>query len=211
MTLPSRKDITDRRIGLFREMIAETMESQDLEFFEELIDNYQDEYDVGLRRIAATLAYLVQKDKPLQMEGGAEEKVEAAPEAVDRPRVREKTGDSRRYRIEVGRIHGVEPRHIVGAISNEAQLSSTHIGQIKLHDAFSLVDLPADLPKETIRLLKDVWVCGQRLQLSLDGGRPESGKEKPFKKRPGKKVEKAVRAKPIGKKPPVKRKSKGEN
>ncbi|TRO83885.1 DEAD/DEAH box helicase [Desulfuromonas acetexigens] len=211
MTLPSRKDITDRRIGLFREMIAETMESQDLEFFEELIDNYQDEYDVGLRRIAATLAYLVQKDKPLQMEGGAEEKIEAAPEFVDRPRVREKTGDSRRYRIEVGRIHGVEPRHIVGAISNEAQLSSTHIGQIKLHDAFSLVDLPADLPKETIRLLKDVWVCGQRLQLSLDGGRPESGKEKPFKKRPGKKVEKAVRAKPIGKKPPVKRKSKGEN
>ncbi|MDY0269687.1 DEAD/DEAH box helicase [Trichloromonas sp.] len=208
MTLPSRQDITDRRIGLFKEMIAEAMESQDLEFFEELIDNYQDEYDVGLRRIAATLAYLVQKDKPLQMEGGAEEKVKAAPEAPERPRVREKTGDMRRYRIEVGRIHGVEPRHIVGAISNEAQLSSTHIGQIKLHDAFSLVDLPADLPKETIRLLKDVWVCGQRLQLSLDEGKPASGKEKPFKKRPGKKVEKAARTKPVGKKPPVKRKSK---
>ena len=32
------------------------------------------------------------------------------------------------------------------------------IGQIKLHDAFSLVDLPADLPRETMRLLQDVWV-----------------------------------------------------
>ncbi|MDX9708589.1 MAG: DEAD/DEAH box helicase [Trichloromonas sp.] len=208
MTLPSRKDITDRRIGLFREMIAETMESQDLEFFEELIDNYQDEYDVGLRRLAAALAYLAQKDKPLQMEGGAEEKITEAPETEAKPRVHEKSGDMRRYRIEVGRIHGVEPRHIVGAISNEAQLSSTHIGQIKLHDAFSLVDLPADLPKETVRLLKDVWVCGQRLQLSLDGGRPESGKEKPFKKRPGKKFDKAARTKPVGKKPPVKRKGK---
>ena len=210
MTLPSRKDITDRRIGLFKEMIAETMESQDLEFFEELIDSYQDEYDVGLRRIAATLAYLAQKDKPLQLEGGGEEKVEEAPETGERPRVREQSGDMRRYRIEVGRIHGVEPRHIVGAISNEAQLSSTHIGQIKLHDAFSLVDLPADLPKETVRLLKDVWVCGQRLQLSLDEGKPPSGKEKPFKNRPGKKVEKATRTKPVGKKPPLKRKRKTE-
>ncbi|OGR33964.1 MAG: ATP-dependent RNA helicase, partial [Desulfuromonadales bacterium GWD2_61_12] len=66
MTLPSRKDIANRRISLFKEQIAEAMEAQDLEFFEELIDSYQSEYDVGLRRIAATLAYLVQKERPLQ-------------------------------------------------------------------------------------------------------------------------------------------------
>ena len=175
MTLPTRKDITDRRVGLFKEMIAEAMESQDLEFFEELIDNYQDEYDVGLRRIAATLAYLVQKDKPLQIEGSAVEDVlEASPMATaggDR-RGRTTPGTMTRYRIEVGRIHGVEPRHIVGAISNETQLSSSDIGQIKLFDTFSLVDLPEDLSKETMRVLQNVWVCGQQLQLRVDTGKP---------------------------------------
>ena len=38
----------------------------------------------------------------------------------------------------------------------------------------------------------------------------ESGKEKPFKKKPGKKFDKAARTKPVGKKPPVKRKRKTE-
>ena len=80
MALPSRQDITDRRIGLFKEMITEAMESQDLEFFEELVDGYQDEYDVGFRRLAATLAYLAQKDKPLQLEGQAEDKAEEVAE-----------------------------------------------------------------------------------------------------------------------------------
>ncbi|WP_432822946.1 DEAD/DEAH box helicase [Trichloromonas sp.] len=206
MSLPSHKDITDRRIGLFKEQIAEAMESQDLEFFEELIDSYQDEFDVGHRRIAATLAYLVQKDKPLQLEGGPAEVVLAADNAA-RPAFAERKSAAGgaaglcRYRIEVGRIHGVEPRHIVGAISNEAQLSSNDIGQIKLHDAFSLVDLPADLPKETMRLLQDVWVCGQRLQLSVDKGKTLTpAKNKPVKKRPFDKFAER-RSKPGGKKP----------
>jgi len=207
MALPSRQDITDRRIGLFKEMITEAMESQDLEFFEELVDGYQDEYDVGFRRLAATLAYLAQKDKPLQLEGQAEDKAEEVTEEQLRPRSAParkivNTTEMQRYRIEVGRIHGVEPRHIVGAISNEAQLSSSNIGQIKLHDAFSLVDLPADLPKETIRLLKDVWVCGQRLQLTVDQGKATASKEKPSKKRTAKKSGESRRVKPAGQKPP---------
>ncbi|OHB24854.1 MAG: ATP-dependent RNA helicase [Desulfuromonadaceae bacterium GWC2_58_13] len=206
MSLPSRKDITDRRITLFKEQIAEAMESQDLEFFEELIDSYQDEFDVGHRRIAATLAYLAQKDKPLQLEGGPVDEVSVAEPASRPSPVERKAGETAelsRYRIEVGRIHGVEPRHIVGAISNEAQLSSNDIGQIKLYDTFSLVDLPADLPRETVRLLQDVWVCGQRLQLSVDKGKILKYKEKPANKRP---FDKGAdrRAKPGGKKPPQK-------
>lgn len=217
MSLPSCKDITDRRIGLFKDQIAEAMESQDLEFFEELIDSYQDEFDVGHRRIAAALAYLAQKDKPLQLEGGpSEEALTAAP--AGRPFSEETKNSQRnaggaaglsRYRIEVGRIHGVEPRHIVGAISNEAQLSSNDIGQIKLHDTFSLVDLPADMPKETIRLLQDVWVCGQRLQLSVDKGKIPNYKGKPGKKGPFEKNA-ARRSGPAGKKPTPKRRSPGK-
>ena len=187
MSLPTRKDITDRRIGLFKESIAEAMESQDMEFFEELIDNYQDEYDVGLRRIAATLAYLVQKDKPLQIEGGLAEDIpedSSVASGGGSRKVKTTSGDMTRYRIEVGRIHGVEPRHIVGAISNEAQLSSSDIGQIKLFDTFSLVDLPTDLPKETMRLLQNVWVCGQQLKLRVDTGKPETGAVEGRRKKP---------------------------
>jgi len=168
MSLPSRKDISNRRSDLFKEQIAEAMESQDLEFFEELIDSYQHQYDVGLRRIAATLAYLVQKDRPLQVDDG---EIEETVHRDDRgPRQRRENdasdGNLMRYRIEVGRNHGVEPKHIVGAIANEANIRSRDIGQIKIHNDHCLVDLPNDMPSATFRQLQKVWVCGQQLQIT---------------------------------------------
>jgi len=205
MSLPSRKDITDRRIGLFKEQIAEAMEGQELEFFEELIDSYQGEYDVGFRRIAAALAYLVQKEKPLQHEESAEELVEvrsAAPATKGAKTPRSAApGGWQRYRIEVGRVHGVEPRHIVGAITNEAQLSSGDIGAIKLYHEFSLVELPENLSAATLRHLQGVWVCGQQLKLRPDNGPGGARDDKPAKRRP---YVKAGAGKPAGKKPPRK-------
>ena len=178
MSLPSRKDISNRRIDLFKEQIAEAMESQDLEFFEELIDSYQHQYDVGLRRIASTLAYLLQKDKPLQVDNTAE------PVEVDEPvRAGKDTvstdGNLSRYRIEVGRTHGVEPKHIVGAIANEANIKSRDIGQIKIYNEYCLVDLPRAMPTALFRHLQKVWVCGQQLQISPADDRQSSPVGKP--------------------------------
>jgi len=69
------------------------------------------------------------------------------------------------YRIEVGHIHGVRPGNIVGAIANEAGLESRYIGRIDIHDAHSVLDLPADMPTELLQHLKKVWVSGQQLQM----------------------------------------------
>ncbi len=204
MSLPSRKDISNRRTDLFKEQIAEAMEAQDLEFFEELIDSYQHQYDVGLRRIAATLAYLVQKDKPLQVDGGIVEEEEVVPaEEPVHSRSRQATTDASltRYRIEVGRIHGVEPKHIVGAIANEANIKSRDIGQIKILDDHSLVDLPQSMPSATFRLLQKVWVCGQQLQISPADDRFPTKADKPKFKSSARNGE-AKFLKPGGKKPP---------
>ncbi|NOQ52766.1 MAG: DEAD/DEAH box helicase [Desulfuromonadaceae bacterium] len=186
MALPSRKDITNRRIGLFKEQIAQAMESQDLEFFEELIDAYQSEYDVGHRKIAASLAYLLQKERPLQMdERFAEEIREERPERETGPGRGRKTSDEQMqtYRIEVGRVHGVEPGNIVGAISNEVKLNSRDIGRIRLFDQFSLVDLPKNLSQEKLHKLKTVWVCDEQLQISPDSGSRSGPLERSIKRR----------------------------
>ena len=70
------------------------------------------------------------------------------------------------YRIEVGHQHGVKPANIVGAIANEAQMDSQHIGRIEIFDDHSLVDLPEGMPKEIYRQLQKVWVAGQQLRIS---------------------------------------------
>ncbi|MCI2261737.1 DEAD/DEAH box helicase [Xanthomonas indica] len=91
------------------------------------------------------------------------------------------------YRIEVGHQHGVKPANIVGAIANEAGLESKYIGRIDIHDDHSILDLPADMPRELLTHLKKVWVSGQQLQMrKLDDDAPGGAPFKPKFARTGK-------------------------
>jgi ATP-dependent RNA helicase DeaD len=70
-----------------------------------------------------------------------------------------------RFRIEVGHSHGAKPGNIVGAIANEANISSKNIGAIEIYDNFTTVDLPKGMPNETKETLMKTRVAGQRLNL----------------------------------------------
>ena len=216
MQLPSSEDISDRRITQFKKVITDTIESEDLFFFEELITRYQEEQDLSLSEIAAALAFLVQKERPLspkalaitdQSKGG---KDKDRYDRNDRPERPERQGEGRskrrseedvpdlpmqQFRIEVGREHGVQPKHIVGAIANEAGLDSRYIHQIQIFDDFSVVTLPDGMPKDVFKHLKQVWVCSQQLQISPfsesdKGSKPKEKKadkaDKPSKESRGK-------------------------
>jgi len=66
LRLPSHEAVADARITRFKQLISETLESQDLAFLQEVVEGYQAEHDVGLAEVAAALAYLVQKERPLR-------------------------------------------------------------------------------------------------------------------------------------------------
>jgi hypothetical protein len=55
----------DKRSTQFGQSISEAMESQDLEFFKQVIARYQEEHDAADQDVMAALAYLAQKDRPL--------------------------------------------------------------------------------------------------------------------------------------------------
>lgn len=175
MALPSRKEITSRRVGIFKEQVNATLESQDLEFFEELIDDIQTDYDIGHRRIAAAMAFLLQKERPLQMEEDnfvQEDLSEQRParrmsERTERPE-RSTSEQATCYRLEVGRSHGIEPGNIVGALSNEGRIDSRSIGRINIFEHFSLVDLLIPLEAAQLKRLKDININQRPLLISLD-------------------------------------------
>ncbi len=178
MALPSRKEITNRRVGLFKEQVNTILESQDLEFFEELIDDIQSDYDIGHRRIAAALAFLLQKERPLQMEEDT-----LVPQELSEQRTTDKRNDrtpgeqATCYRLEIGRKHGVEPGNIVGALSNEGRIDSRSIGRINIFEHFSLVDLLTPLDQTQLKRIKDININHQPLLISLDnrGQSPQDG------------------------------------
>ncbi len=67
MQLPSHKEVTGRRVERFQQTITDAISSQELNFFEELIADYQEKHNVELNQIAAALAYLNQQERPLQV------------------------------------------------------------------------------------------------------------------------------------------------
>lgn len=184
MQLPSREAIADRRVAAFKQLVSDTIEAQDLNYFETLIEAYQAEHNVGMSEVAAALAFLVQRERPLLADKNKQEKTagqsietrskRAEPDRTDTREKRKATRKNSvpeeamvRYRIEVGRAHGVQPKNIVGAIANEAGIDSAYIGHIKLYDDYSTVDLPEGMPRDMFRHLKKVWVSNRQLNISV--------------------------------------------
>ena len=93
-----------------------------------------------------------------------------------------------RYRVEVGHDDDVKPGNLVGAIANEAEIESCYIGAIDIFDNFSTVDLPAGMPAETFRILKNARVCGKKINISeLKKSISDKPKRKPASKKRAKK------------------------
>ncbi|MFO0903073.1 MAG: DEAD/DEAH box helicase [Pirellulales bacterium] len=87
------------------------------------------------------------------------------------------------FRIEVGHAHQVKAGNIVGAIANETGLESQFIGRIAIFDDFSIVDLPARMPREVFFALKKVRVAGRPINPSRVGGGPPPQADKRFTKK----------------------------
>jgi ATP-dependent RNA helicase DeaD len=197
MQPPSAELVNTTRISRFHQRILDTIEQQDLSFYEELLNSLCQEKDISYPLVAAALAHMQQGEEPLLVKGDLEQVRDRGDRNKDRrERSRDKRGERgergdrgdrgakrsrpaeegmERYRVEVGHSHGVKPGNIVGAIANEADIESKYIGRIDIFDDHSTVDLPEGMPKETFQSLKKAWVSGQRLNISKVGEKSDKG------------------------------------
>ena len=201
--LPSNQDINAKRVADFKKAITQTLESTDLNVFQELIETYAKEQEIPVAQVAAALAKLAHGDTPLflptpniakkpvlktvkqnvfeekapkkqlskEAPGALKKKSKLKTAASKTPPIEEiriipiKKG-MERYRIEVGRSHGVRAGDIVGAISNEAGLDIKHIKGVDINQDFSFVDLPLGMPKEVFKLLQKTWVRSHKMAIT---------------------------------------------
>ncbi len=177
MELPSTELINNKRIAKFKQDISDTLASNELQLYREILEQYQFEHNTPALEIAAALAKLYRGDKALLLKKEAPAKT-SRDFPVDKKSSSNKRDSNerflkgvesgmQRYRIQVGHEHKVKPGNIVGAIANEAGIESKHIGRITIFDEYSLVDLPEGMPKETFQHLKNTFVAGRKLQISL--------------------------------------------
>lgn len=186
MQLPSISAINTKRIAQYKNTISETLAS-DCSFFAKLIEEYCQENDTPPEIVAAALAKMAQGKTPLLLKEEprkefSRDRDQRRNNRNDESRRNNKDRNPRkprpqigpvedgmdRYRIELGETHGVKPGNIVGAIANEADISSDYIGRIAIFDDYSTVDLPYGMPKEVLKLLHGVRINGRPMKARKD-------------------------------------------
>ncbi len=192
MQLPSVDEVNVTRLSRFDDRISEALGKTDrIDGFRDIIAHYVRNHDVPEVDVAAALAVVAQGESPLLLEPEPErprrdDRRDDRADRGDRPgrfdrddrgerpdrRPRPSGGRLATYRIAVGKRHRVEPRQIVGALANEGGLSRGDFGAIQIRPDFSLVELPADLPRETLDRLRDTRISGKLIELRLDTGGP---------------------------------------
>ncbi|MFC6326360.1 DEAD/DEAH box helicase [Microbacterium koreense] len=177
MQLPSVDEVNVTRLTRFDDRITAALgETARIERFRDIVAHYVRHHDVPEVDVAAALAVVAQGESPLLLDPDPEP---VRPARGERTRDSDRPREERRapragyatYRIAVGRRHRVEPRQIVGALANEGGLRRDDFGAIQIRPEFSLVELPADLPKETLDRLSDTRISGKLIEIRPDTGR----------------------------------------
>ncbi|QEH44350.1 DEAD/DEAH box helicase [Aggregatibacter actinomycetemcomitans] len=181
--LPNHEVLQACRRKKFKDKITTQLEHHDLELYRQLLEDMFTA-DQSQEDIAAAMMMLLQGKQKLILppDPVVEKKVRRERgERGDRrenPRSAERRGERKGYgtpqpmdlyRIEVGRGDGVEVRHIVGAIANEGDINSRHIGHIKLYDDYSTIELPQGMPKELLQQFSKTRVLNKQMRMSFIG------------------------------------------
>lgn len=221
--LPTAKIVEEKRIEALQAKLTLALENKDITFFNEVAANMAQKLELSAEDLAGALLCLAQQQSPIKVEEvkiqprERNERNDRNPRSNDRgdrgrrnerggerggeraerkPRERNSrdAGPMDTYRIEVGREHGVQVKNIVGAIANEADISSKFIGDIRLHDNHSTVQLPKNMPKDVLDHFQKVFICKRPMGLTItaDQGpaeprserseRPAGGEKRSFNK-----------------------------
>ncbi|RIX34404.1 ATP-dependent RNA helicase [Corynebacterium falsenii] len=194
--LPTVEAVNEARKEKFRDTLTESLGDEQLGVFRQLVKDYAEHNDVEMADIAAALAAQIQAGEDFLMKeqpkaerprrnredrygddnrsGGGAYKPFDERFNKEAPKVTDRNGNELAvYRLSVGHRQRVRPGAIVGALANEGGLNSRDFGRINIFAEHSLVELPADLPKEVFQALDQTRVSGQLINIEPDPGAPE--------------------------------------
>lgn len=208
-TVPSATDVQAKRLEVMRGAIEELLTGEGLDRFRVVVESLCEEHDpMDVAAAAVRFAF--------ESEGGADDTTEIPAFAARERRERRDEGERREYApredrphreprapepgmtrlfIGAGRMSGIRPGDIVGAIANEANVSSRAIGAIDISDRFTLAEVDESIAEQVIEALQGVRFKGRTVTVRLDnGGRREERAEGWDRPRRGGRYDDAPRA-----------------
>ncbi len=173
LNLPTEADLKKRRLEATKETLREQLAEGGLDEVREIVESLVQDFDI-LDVAAAAVKMIHDAFDKGTADGEVDESREDAPRQgrddrgprnprEDRsPRPRQ-TGPMMLLRLSVGKDESIRPADLVGAIAGEAKISSSAIGAIKIHDDYSLVEVPAELSDKIIAALRTTKIRGNKV------------------------------------------------
>jgi ATP-dependent RNA helicase DeaD len=178
-TVPTVADLRAKQIELTLAAVRERLEAGDLEDVRIVVQSLATEFELADVAAAAVKLVHAQMSAGAPSEGGD---VPSPPRRQDDPGASAKgrrpaagrrdeaarAGDAIRIFIGAGREAGIRPADLIGAIANEAGLSSRDLGIVQIADRFSIVEVPAASADAVIDAMQRASLRGRRVSVRRD-------------------------------------------
>jgi ATP-dependent RNA helicase DeaD len=172
-SVPTVADLHGKRLEVTRAALRERLRQGDLDDVWSVVDSLAQEF--AIRDVAAAAVKLAHDT--LTGDGKEKDLPASAPpppqrrNAVASGKPKARTGSREamtRLYVGAGREAGVRPADLVGAITNEAGLSSQDVGAIQISDRFSVVDVPDAVADEVVKAMRKTTLRGHKVQVRRD-------------------------------------------
>lgn len=171
--VPSATDVQSKRLELLSAKLVDVLQAADYEKYRLVVETLCEDND-PMDVAAAAL-------KLAQDASGTPEDAEEIPHFdqktkrvhnSDRPRRTQNEPEPGMTRIFIGsgRQQGIRPGDIVGAIANEAGISSKVIGAIEIMDRFTIVEVRDETASQIVEAMQEVRFKGRTVTVKLDEG-----------------------------------------
>jgi len=177
--VPTIADLRARRLELTRSALHEAILVGGLDHYRVAVEALAQEHDLMTVALAAVkLAHQASggdpdgEDEPDGRPDGRSEQRDAKPPRGDKPDRGDKgdrddrraqLGRTARIYVGAGRLAGIQPKSLVGAITGESGITGKQIGAIEIADRFSIVELAEAVVDDVVQAMRTALIRGKKV------------------------------------------------
>jgi ATP-dependent RNA helicase DeaD len=177
-SIPTVADLQTRRLELTRASVRESILEGGTDRFRVVVEALSDEFDLfdialGAVKMGheATVTGSEGDEEEIPVERPFREKTRGEVRPAKTGKARPRVGLGTHLFIGAGRLAGIRPKDIVGAITGEAGVPSHEIGSIQISERFTLVEVSNAVSDQVLRALKAGTIRGKTVTVRVDKGR----------------------------------------
>ncbi|MDR1087394.1 MAG: DEAD/DEAH box helicase [Endomicrobium sp.] len=168
--VPSLTDVENTKTTLMFDKVKEVLKEKDLEKYSQMVESLISDETTSLDVAAALLKMTLASENKAQQQQ-ADIFANAADSYADTG-ARDRT--MVRLFINIGKKDNVRAGDFVGAIAGETGINGNMIGNIKILESFSFVEVPSERADEVINALHSSNIKGKRISVELAKARNSS-------------------------------------